>query len=135
MGARLKDECTALRESEECTRLIVDNALDAVITMNAAGDIIGWNTQAESMFGWSRSEAMGRPLSNTIVSPKFREAHDRSLQHFLESGDLEMLNKRIEIGAVHRDDREFPSELTVCPAKVGDSYLFSAFVRDITEQK
>ncbi|MFM9963457.1 MAG: response regulator [Planctomycetaceae bacterium] len=135
LAARLKTECTALRESEERTRLIVDNALDAVITMNSAGDIIGWNAQAESMFGWSRSEALGQSLSETIVPPEHREAHNRGLQHFLKTGEGPVLNNRIEISAMHRDGREFPSELTVCPAKVGDGYLFSAFVRDITEQK
>ena len=135
LAVRLKSECTALRESEVRTRLIVDNALDAVITMNEAGDIIGWNAQAESMFGWPRSEALGRSLAETIVPPQYRERHNFGLKHFLKTGEGPVLNKRIEISAIHRDGREFPTELTVCPAKVGDSYLFSAFVRDITEQK
>ena len=135
LGKRLRSECTALRESEERTRLIVDNALDGVITMNATGEIIGWNTQAEMMFGWTRSEALGRSLSETIIPAKYREAHNRGLKRFLATGEGAVLNKRIEISAVRRDNSEFPVELTVCPAKVGDSFLFSAFVRDITEQK
>jgi PAS domain S-box-containing protein len=135
LGARLESEGTALRESEERMRLIVDHALDAVITMNSAGQIIGWNTQAESMFGWPRAEALGRSLAETIVPPPHREAHTRGLQHFLATGEGPVLNKRIEISAMHRDGHEFSSELTVCPARIGESYLFSAFIRDITEQR
>lgn len=135
LATRLKTECDALRDSEERTRLIVDNALDSVITMDSAGEIIGWNAQAELMFGWPQSEALGRSLAETIVPPQHREAHTRGLNHFLKTGEGPVLNKRIEISAVNRDGREFPSEITICPAKVGDSYHFSAFVRDITEQK
>ncbi|MBC7815322.1 MAG: PAS domain S-box protein, partial [Planctomycetaceae bacterium] len=135
LAARLKTECTALRESEERTRLIVDNALDAVITMSADGDIIGWNTQAESMFGWPRDEALGRPLSDTIVPERHREAYAHGLKQFLNTGECPILNKRIEISAIHRGGHEFPAELAICPARVGDGYLFSAFVRDITEQR
>ncbi|MFQ5684613.1 MAG: PAS domain S-box protein, partial [Candidatus Binatia bacterium] len=47
----------ALRQNEERTRLIVESALDAVITMNTQGLITGWNTQAETIFGWSRGPA------------------------------------------------------------------------------
>ncbi len=135
LGTRLKIECTALRESEERTRLIVDNALDAVITMNADGEISGWNTQAESMFGWSRSEALGRSLSDTIIPPTFRASHIRGLKHFLATGEGPAMNKRLELSAIRRDGSEFPVEVTLSPAKVGNSYLFGAFVRDITEQK
>lgn len=135
LAKRLESEWTALQESEVRTRLVVDNALDAVITMNEEGNIVGWNTQAESIFGWTKVEAIGRTLADTIVPPRFREAHTRGLLHFLRTGEGPVLNKRIEIGAMHRDGHEFPAELTICPVKVDDRYLFSAFVRDITEQR
>ena len=77
----------ALRESEERTRLIVDHALDAVIAMNMDGLIIGWNLQAESIFGWSQAEAMGQPLGSLIVPPRFREEHQQGLTRFRETGE------------------------------------------------
>ncbi|RPH76829.1 MAG: response regulator, partial [Nitrospiraceae bacterium] len=46
-----------------------------------------------------------------------------------------ILNRRIEIIARHRDGREFPVELAVSPAKIGDTYIFSAFIRDITDRR
>ena len=125
----------ALRQSEERTRLIVQSALDAVITMDAQGLITGWNPQAGTIFGWSREDAIGRRLAETIIPPQYREAHSRGLQQFLATGEGPLLNKRIEIAALRRDGHEFPVELTVSPLQSGETFTFSAFIRDISERK
>jgi PAS domain S-box-containing protein len=125
----------ALRESVERTRLIVDAAYDAFVAMDAAGCITGWNQQAVATFGWSREEVLGRSLSNTIIPPRYREAHEKGLQRFLATGEGPVFNRRLELSALHRDGHEFPVELTITPIRRGDSYLFSAFVHDITERK
>ena len=124
-----------LRASEERTRLIVDTALDAVITMDSAGAITGWSPQAETMFGWTRAEALGRTLALTIIPPRYREDHRRGLEHYLATGEGPVLNKRIELSALHRDGREFAIDLSITPIRTGSVPSFSAFVRDITEQK
>ncbi|HEU4748483.1 MAG TPA: PAS domain S-box protein [Gemmatimonadaceae bacterium] len=125
----------ALRQSEQRTRLILDTALDAVVAMDGGGRISDWNTQAERMFGWSRAEAIGRRMADTIIPPGFREAHEKGLARFLHTGEGPVLNKRIEIVALNRDGTEFPVELAISPAKLGSEWTFSAFIRDLTEQK
>jgi len=122
-------------ESEERVRRIVENALDAVVMMDAAGNVIDWNPQAEKTFGWSRAEALGRPVAELIVPPDLREAHLRGLEHARATGRGGILNTRIEITAVHRDGTRFPVQLAVTPIRSGDSWIFSAFIRDITESK
>ncbi len=125
----------ALLQSQERNRAIVDTALDGVITMDAAGVITDWNAQASKIFGWTREEALGRILSDTVIPARDRAAHKRGLQEFLATGKGPILNQRIEIIACHRDGHEFPVELAVSPARVGDMHIFSAFIRDITERK
>jgi PAS domain S-box-containing protein len=124
-----------LREGEQQTRAIVETALDAVIGMNEQGRISDWNQQAEITFGWPREEAIGRPLGRTIIPAQYREAHERGLRHFLATGRGPLLNRRIEITACHRNGHEFPVELTVSPVRLGNTWVFSAFVRDITQRK
>ena len=121
--------------AEQSTRLVVDNALDAVVTMDAAGVITGWNAHAESTFGWTRKEAIGRVLADTVVPPQYRAAHTEGLARFLADGSGRILNRRVEITAWHRDGREFPVELSIAAIALGDTYSFTAFVRDITERK
>ncbi len=126
----------SLENSEERTRLIVDTALDAVVTMDENGKISGWNRQAEAIFGWPRAEVIGRKLSSIIIPKKYREEHEYGLKHFVETGEGPVFNKRLEITALHRDGHEFPVELSISPpGRLGESFIFSAFVHDITERK
>lgn len=124
-----------LESSEEQLRLIINTALDAVVTMNAEGLITNWNSEAERTFGWSSREAMGRRLSETIMPRQYREDYERSLQRFLKTGDGMTLRQRTEIAALHRDGHEFPVEVATSPIKFGGQWIFSSFIRDITENK
>ncbi|HNV25757.1 MAG TPA: PAS domain S-box protein [Nitrospira sp.] len=125
----------ALLQSQERNRVIVDTALDAVISMDAGGIITDWNAQAVNIFGWEREEALGRRVSETVVPVRDREGHERGLRHFLDTGQGALLNRRIEMMGSHRDGHEFPVEITISPARLGDAYIFSAFIRDITARK
>ena len=124
-----------LRASEARLKAIIDAALDAVITMDGDGVVLSWSPQAERVFGWPASEAVGGKLSTTIIPPRFREAHERGLAHFLGTGEGPVLNQRIEITGLRRDGREIPVELTITPVRLGGAWLFSAFLRDISERK
>ncbi|MGH9357752.1 MAG: response regulator, partial [Terriglobia bacterium] len=110
-------------------------ALDAVVTMDAQGLITDWNAEAGRMFGWARSEALGRRMSEAIIPAKYRDAHERGLKKFLAAGEGPILKKRIEITALRRDGREFQVELAICPSKLEEKWTFSAFIRDITDRK
>ncbi len=125
----------ARREDETRLRATIETALDAVVQMDAAGIIIGWNGQAEKIFGWTHEEAVGRALNETIIPFQYREAHVQGLKRFLHSGAGPFLNARIEITALHRDGHEFPVELAITPIQTAGKYEFSAFIRDITRQK
>ncbi|MEK6764242.1 MAG: PAS domain S-box protein [Nitrospirota bacterium] len=134
--ALARDAEASLRKSEAHTRSIVDLALDGFIGMDTAGMITDWNFQAEEIFGWSRQEAVGRPLAATIIPAQHRDAHEQGLRRFLATGVGPMLNTRIEITGVHRDGREIPIELAISPSLgQGGIYTFSAFVRDISARK
>ena len=125
----------ALLQSQERNRAIVDTALDGVITIDSTGIVTDWNAQATAIFGWSREEALGRALAETIIPERDRQAHEHGIREFLRTGTGAILNRRIEIVAQHRDGWELPVELAVSPAKIGDAYIFSAFIRDITDRR
>jgi len=125
----------AQHASEKQAQLILEGAFDAFISIDSEGRITQWNGQAEATFGWSPSEAIGHPFAETVIPPGSREALRRDLQHFLDTGEWWVLNKRIEIEALHRDGHEFPIELTISPIKIGERLVFNAFLHDITERR
>jgi PAS domain S-box-containing protein len=113
---------------------ILETALDAFVGMDAKGLITDWNEQAERTFGWPRGEVIGRVLADVIIPARFRHAHWEGLRRAAHTGEGPVLNKRVEITALHRDGHEFPIELAICPIK-GETHHFAAFVRDVTERK
>lgn len=125
----------ALAESEDRQRQIVDTATDAFVGMDSTGLIISWNTAAESLFGWSRDEAIGARLSETIMPVRYRAAHDQGLARYLDTGEAVVFGKRLELDALHRDGHEVPMELSIWPVRVGTSVCFNAFVHDIGDRR
>lgn len=123
------------RLSESIMRTVIDSALDAVIVIDEKGFIIEWNQQATNTFGWDRFWAIGRRLSDTFIPERYREGHERGMQHFLRTGDGPVLNKRLELTAINKEGKEFPVELSIIPNKMDGVYFFSSFVRDLTEIK
>ena len=124
-----------LLASSDYLRLVIDTALDAVITMDAQDMVLDWNAQAERMFGWSREQAVGQPLSSLIIPQHYRDPHHRGLERFLATGEGPLLNRRIEVSALRRDGVEFPVELAITPARLGGRTIFNAFLRDISDRK
>ncbi len=125
----------ALIESEKRTRLIIESSLSAIINMDSYGMITDWNRQAEKIFGWSRNEAIGQRLDDLIIPLRFRDAHRKGLQHFLNTGAAPFLNRLIEHVAMRRDGSEFPVELSISPLKLDNAYVFSGFINEITARK
>lgn len=124
------------KKNSDRIRAIIDSAQDALIQMNACGEIIGWNKKAETMFGWMQSEVLGKRLEDYIIPLRYRKQHSQGLQHFLETGTAgAALNSLIEIEALHAKGYEFPIEITRSVVKFEGEYEFNAFIRDITVRK
>ncbi|HEX9094774.1 MAG TPA: PAS domain S-box protein, partial [Candidatus Dormibacteraeota bacterium] len=65
---------------------------------------------------------------------RYRKAHRLGLTRFIDTGHGPALNTRLELEGLHRDGHEFPIELSISATASGNRYVFSAFVRDITER-
>ncbi|MEA2868045.1 MAG: hypothetical protein QOE39_2760 [Bradyrhizobium sp.] len=123
-----------LRESEQMARGIIDTALDAFVQMDENGTIADWNSQAETIFGWSRSEALGGKLSELIIPEIHRAAHKSGLERFLRTGEGPILGHRLEIEARRRDGKDIKVELTVTALRRRDGFVFNGFMRDLTDK-
>jgi PAS domain S-box-containing protein len=140
VGAQLGQlvERRRTERSEDATRrrhrATVDASLDCVITMDHHGAVIEFNPAAESTFGFSGEEAVGREMAELIVPPDLRERHRTGLRRYLEAGEGTLLDRRIEIEALRRDGTRFPVELTITRIEVPGEPVFTGHLRDITER-
>jgi diguanylate cyclase (GGDEF)-like protein/PAS domain S-box-containing protein len=124
-----------IREREANSRSIIESAHEAFISIDEAGRIVEWNSRAEHDFGWSRQEAIGRPLAETIIPEPHRARHLEGLRRYVETGDSKILNRRIDVTALRRDGSEFPVELSITALKRADGLRFNAFVHDVSERR
>jgi PAS domain S-box-containing protein len=132
---RFSAQGSDLEASEKRYHQILESALDAFVGMDSSGVVTGWNAQAETTFGWLRSEAMGQMFSQMTMPDRYRDGDQQGLRQILAPGQGPIPNKRIEITALHRGGREFPVELTISATIGVGTHGFVAFVRDITERK
>lgn len=116
-------------------RQILDSAGDAYIEMDIHGLITEWNQTAAAIFGWSRAEAVGHPVTELIIPPEYREDHNRGVERFLTTGALRLHGQHLELSALHRQGHEFPIDITMWAQETKDGWCFYAFVRDISERK
>ncbi len=131
---RLWDERAALKESEARKRAIAEAALDCIITIDANGMVLEFNPAAERVFGYTWTEVQQAPLSELIIPPDLREAHEAGLMRYLARGVGPILNRRIEQRAMRKDGSEFPVELAIVPVECEGKQMFTAYLRDISDQ-
>ena len=130
-----KQSAEELRRSESLKGAILESSLDSLVVVDHEGRIVEFNPAAEATFGWTREQALGKTMVESIVPPRLREAHRRGFAHYLATGIGPILGKRLELSAIRADGTEFPIELTIAALAATSRPMFTAFIRDITERK
>jgi len=121
----------ALHVSEEFQRGIISASPFAVITLDAAGKVLSWNTAAEQMFGWTAQEAIGQyPL---FIPPEKFEEFDKVREQTMQGASFSQL----ELVRQRKDGSSVAVSLSTAPlrSRQGESSGVLAMIADITEQK
>ncbi len=124
-----------LLEGERSTRLILENSLQAFLAMDQNGIVLDWNLRAEGLFGWSRHEAIGKSIKDLIRPSPTRDVYLENLDKVLSDSPESILNKRMEVYALHKDGHQFPIEFGIFRIKDKSDYLYCTFINDISDRK
>ncbi|HEV8231258.1 MAG TPA: PAS domain S-box protein, partial [Thermoanaerobaculia bacterium] len=125
----------ALKDSEARKSAVIEAALDAIVTIDAGGRVLEFNSAAERIFGYSRHDALGKLMSELIVPPSLRESHRQGMARYLATGAAPILGKTLEMTAMRSDGSEIPIELTVTRLPSDSRPVFTGFIHDISERK
>ena len=110
-------------------RVLADVALDAFIELDSGWRIIDWNGQAERLFGWPRSAAVGLPGSELVPS-RNRGLFETDLRNLLSGPDRGVRRRRVT--AVHRDGHEFKIDIGITALRNSSSATIVAIARDVS---
>lgn len=114
---------------------VIDNAPDAIIVLNRAGEIVRWNPESARLFGWKEEEVLGKMLTDTIIPEELREAHRMGMARYIGPEQSTMVGKTIEIWAQHRNGQSIDVAIRISPYELDGKTFFIGFIRDITEKK
>jgi PAS domain S-box-containing protein len=138
--ASLRD-VTALKVAREAIQegvariiAIVDNAVDAIITIDDGGIIESFNPAAERIFGYEAYEVIGQNIKLIMPQP-YRDEHDHYLDNYRETGMKKVIGVGREVEGQHRNGHTFPLELSISELNVNGKHLYTGIVRDITKRK
>ena len=123
-----------LDKSEARIRGIVDNLLDGIITIDETGRIDTFNPAAEKIFGYAKSEVVGRNIM-MLMPERYHEKHVKSMDQYLETGVLSAVGASREVSGKRKDGSVFPMDISVNAVKGKDYRMFAGIIRDITERK
>jgi PAS domain S-box-containing protein len=114
--------------------LLIEQSPDAVIFADSAGIIRIWNTAAERIFRFTKSDALGANL-NIIIPEHLREAHWRGFERALAERTTKYAGQALPTKAVRSDGSQIYVELTFAIAinAKGDVLGALAHARDITK--
>jgi PAS domain S-box-containing protein len=132
--ARRENAQELLQESELKFRSVVESAQDAIITVNSRGRLVAVNRGTEVLFGYRRSELIGRSVTRLIPRP-LRAAALYTLECLAKGGERQHLKRPIQSVGLHRDGSEFSLEFTLAKWRTRSGVFFSGVVRDIRERK
>ena len=124
----------ALRESEAKFRSVMESAIDAIISGDAAGDIRSWNNAATVLFGFTEEEVIGKPIE-LIIPERYRKSHQEGVHRVSSGGPSHVIGKTVELAAIRKDGSEFPVELSLATWFLDDERYYTGIIRDISERK
>jgi len=132
--SNLKQIQRALVESETRVRAIVEAAAEGIITINEQGIIESFNAAAVKIFGYEPAEAIGQNVSILIPEPH-RSRHDDYIAEYLSTGESRVIDTSRSVMGQRKDNTTFPMNLAVSATWLGDQWVFTGIVRDLTERK
>ncbi|HEY8606842.1 MAG TPA: diguanylate cyclase [Noviherbaspirillum sp.] len=138
-GYRSECERNALEaelvDSEKFNSAVLTAAPDCIVSINDKGEIISFNQAAEAAFHRAAHDVIGKQLADVLSPPQLREQHRVGVTRFLATGYSPAANGRMELVAARADGSLFPVDIAVVPVSVAGNRIFTAFIRDISEQK
>ncbi|BCS97960.1 hypothetical protein DSLASN_35920 [Desulfoluna limicola] len=134
MQTRLTLREKRLIDNEVRLSAIIDNSVEALVTIDITGTLRSFNKAAERIFGYTADEVVGENIRILMPMP-YRADHDRYIQRYLKTGVKKVIGIGQEVKGKRKSGELFPIWITVSEVKIDEDPLFVGSIMDITQQK
>lgn len=130
---QLADTFTAYSNEDDVLLKILESTHDSVIVANKEGNIIFWNSASTKIFGYTKKEALGRPL--TIIMPnEMHELHETGMKSFFRTGKKKIIGQTLVLDAKKKNGSLVPVELSLSDFTYNNEKAVFGIIRDISER-
>lgn len=126
-------DVTERRAAEKKFEQFLEFAPDAIVGVMPTGEIVLVNQQAETLFGYSRDELIGK-LVESLVPERFREVHPRHRDDYFHEPRTRPMGAGVELYAMRKDGTEFPAEISLSSIDTEEGTLATVAVRDVSDR-
>lgn len=127
-------DITVERESREIVNQTLEQALDAVVTIDEHNKVTFFNQAAEQLWGYSRSEVLGENVK-MLVPQMFQANHDNYVNANRSTGHDKIVGTSREVMIECKDGSNVCGSLSLSKIRLDNKILYTAFVKDITAEK
>lgn len=131
LGQRILDHERAETRFRE---LLFESAPDATLFVDEHGRIVLLNAQAERLFGYARSELLGRPVE-VLIPDRFGAKHAGLRRQYFRRPSPRFMGQTKELYGLAKDGREFPVEISLSPVRTTGGNLVATAVRDVSDRR
>jgi PAS domain S-box-containing protein len=123
-----------IHEVEDRFRRLLEAAPDAMVIVDAKGSILLMNAQAESLFGYRRSELVGQKIE-VLVPRRYREEHPGHREDYAHDPRTRPMGAGLDLWSVRKDGVEFPVEISLSPMSTDEGPWTIAAIRDVSDRR
>ncbi len=122
-----------VKESQETITQILEQSINAVVSIDEKNNITLFNPAAEALWGYKKDEVMGKNVK-MLVPDDIKPNHDNLVNANRTTGHDKIVGTSREIKMFTKDGEQLWANLSLSKVKVGEKVLYTAFVNDITEE-
>lgn len=111
---------------------IVNTVPDAIITIDAKGNVASFSKPSEALFGYAATEVVGQNVKLLMGQP-YRAEHDSYIDRYLRTGEKRIVGIGRQVEARKKDGTIFPMHLSVTEMTVAGQTLFTGIIHDVSE--
>gem|GEM_PF-1378288 len=123
------------RESQALTGSIAESALDGIVLIDNESRIVFWNLAAQSIFGYSESEAIGKYVHDFLTPPEYQSDAKNGFANFQKTGSGPVVGQSVELSALTKSGERISIELSITAVKRQGQLQALGIVRDISDRK
>jgi PAS domain S-box-containing protein len=113
---------------------LLESTPDAIVMVNVTGRIVLVNSQAEAVFGHTRTELIGQPVE-ILLPHRYHAAHLGHRGGFFAQPRTRTMGAGFDLYGLRKNGEEFPVEISLSPIETEEGTMVMSAVRDITVRK